>query len=373
MKLQYSLYIGVILMIFFNNLIAVNARMDQVNRYNRQGEIFPNLRNADNGSSRVDVEQAPEIIPGGDEDLGTQLIIRKKHIRRWWDVTLGSSAIYVSNMLLQSDRYAVDTTLLVSTVQLHLAPDPIDINGNKLYLGCGFIHNWFNYGLGDNGSMFRYQGDISQDDLGGYNEFDFDSQTIQLGLNYLINDSWGVKLGFKYTRLLGHEISHVFPQTSNYSETYKEYAPSWGCYKFFNFSPTMSLNVGYTGTLYYTDSENPNPEDQIDGTNRRDINNRLESSLSLNLRQQIVPTVFASPFFFFKYSNYNMNENRNDLSYKNREDFTYTYGSAFSWDITEWFTLSTYGSWEKRKSSSNRVAEYAKYDLGGGFSATVRF
>lgn len=351
---------------------AANARMGQVEELNRNQDLQKKAH--DSNLALREEEQVPEIIPGDREDMGPQYILKKKKIRKWLTIDLSSVGMYTSNMLLQSDRYAIDSTLLASTASLSINPDAFDLgNGDKIAPALSFRHQWFNYNLGDNASLGRYQDDLFQEDSGGYNEFDFDAQTISTGLYYLKGDYWFFGLGFEFTRLLGHEISHDFPQSSNYSEFYKEYVPNWSATRLFELSPITSLALTYSGKLRYTDSQNAFEEDQTDGTNRRDINNRLDSVLDITLKHEIIPTINLQPFFRFQYSNYNMNENRNDLSYKNREDFTYTYGSSFSWQPTDWLTLSTFGSWEKRKSSSNRVDEYSKYDLGGGVSASIRF
>lgn len=360
------------LIVALHSASAADVRMGQVEEINRNRELQNKTQDA-NLNLREE-EQVPEIIPGDREDMGPQYILKKKQIRKWFSVDLTSQGMYTSNMLLQSDRYAVDTTLLASTAQFSISPDAFDLeNGDKISPGIGFRHQWFNYNLIDDASMSRYQDDTYQEDAGGYNEFDFDAQTISTGLYYLKGDHWIFGLNFEFTRLLGHEISHVFPQSSNYSEFYKEYVPIWSATRLIEMTPITSMAITYTGKLRYTDSQNVFEEDQTDGTNRRDINNRLDSILDISLKHEIFPTINVQPFFRFQYSNYNMNENRNDLSYKDREDFTYTYGSTFSWQPTDWLTLSTFGSWEKRKSSSNRVDEYSKYDLGGGLSASIRF
>lgn len=356
-------------------LSAQESKIGQVDSLNRQREMKEGVLNAA-PDLRSEEEQVPEIIPGDREDMGPQYIVQKKQIRRWWDVKLDTQAMYTSNMLLQSNGWnnkAVDATLLASTAEFDFAPDPININNNALFPKIGFRHQWFNYGLGDNGSMFRYQGETPQDDLAGYNSFDYDAQTIFGSLNYVYDQKWIFGLGFDYTRLMTHENSDSFPQLSNYSETYKEYVPSVSVTRVFQITPITVASVGFDQKIRYTDQDNIFPQDNIDGSNRRELFNRIDSAVSLGLRQQIVPTVYAQPFFRFQYSNYNVNDHRNGLNFHNREDFTYTSGVGFSWDVTDWFSVSSFGSFEKRTSTSPRIEDYTKYDLGGGLSANFRF
>ncbi len=178
-------------------------------------------------------------------------------------------------------------------------------------------------------------------------------------------------MGFDFTRLLTHEKVDQISQ--DYSEFYKEYVPSWSAARVFQLTPVTTAVVQYEGKLHYTDTKNNFTPDIVDGTDRREINNRLDSIITLGLRQQIVPTLFVQPFFRYMYTNYNMNDRRNGLNYHNRDDNTYTMGSSLSWEINDWFNISTFGSFEKRVSSSSRVEDYTKYDLGGGLSANFRF
>jgi hypothetical protein len=354
-------------------LEAQDSRVSQADAANRRRDLQSSA-NAKPSVPSDEEEQAPEVIPGDRNDLGPQYLVKRKKITRWWDVKFDTQEIYTSNMLLQANNWhnrPVDATILVSTAEFDFAPEPIKIGENSLFPKIGFRHQWFNYALGDNGSMFRYAGNIPQDDKLGYNRFDFDSQTIFGNLNYVVDEHWVFGLGFDFTRLLTHEA--IPQQSGNYSEFYKEYVPSWSATRIFQLTPITTAVVGYDGKLRYTDSENTNPRDYVDGTHLREINNRLDSAFSLSVRQQIVPTVFVQPFFRFQYSNYNINDRRNGVAFHDRQDFTYTTGASFSWDICDWFSISSFGSFEKRVSSSLRTDDYTKFDLGGGLSANFRF
>lgn len=371
MKTFFSIYWSLILV---TSLVAQDARISQTEELNRRRDLkvgIPNLLDL------REEEQAPEVIPGDRDDLGPQYIVKRKLVRRWWDVKFDTQYLYTSNMLLQANNWhnkAVDTTLLATTAEFSFAPDPILLGENALLPKIGFRHQWFNYALGDTEPMFRYAGDTVQNDKRGYKRFDFDSQTIFGNLNYLVDQKWLFGLGFDFTRLLTHEnVADAPTQTQNYSEFYKEYVPSWSVARIFQITPVTMAVIGYEGKLRYTDADNNNSLDNLDGTDRHELNNRLDSILSLSLRQQIVPTVFVQPFARLQYSNYNINDHRQDLVYRNREDITFTGGSSFSWEVTDWFTVSCFGSYEQRTSTAERIEEYDKFDLGGGLSANFRF
>ncbi|MES2309882.1 MAG: hypothetical protein V4507_13580, partial [Verrucomicrobiota bacterium] len=136
---------------------AQDSRIDQADDLNRRRALQSNTQNAI-PDIREEEEQAPEVIPGDREDMGPQYLVKRKVIRRWWDVRLDSQYLYTSNMLLQANGWnhrAVDTTLLASTAEFRFAPDPILIGSDALLPMVGFRHQWFNYALGDTGSMFR--------------------------------------------------------------------------------------------------------------------------------------------------------------------------------------------------------------------------
>lgn len=375
--------IFIILGAFLIVAIAQETRMEQSESLNRRRELQQGIQNSPIQSWEEE-EQAPEIIPGDRNDLGPQYLVKRKKVRRWVDLKFDTQSMYTSNMLLQADGWnhkAVDVTLLVSTAEFVFAPDPITVKGNPLIPKIGFRHQWFNYALGDNGKMFRYSGNVPQDDALGYNRFDFDSQTVFGSLDYVVSEKWFYGLKFEFTRLLGHETTNRLliesrndkNESENYSEFYKEYAPSWTAGRFFTLTPISTLVVSYEGKLHLTDAENRNDRDFLDGNNRRGINNRFDSILSLSVKQQIVPTVFAQPFFKLQYTNFNVFDHRNGIVDQNRDDFIFTMGSSFSWEITDWFSVNTFGSFEKRLTTADRIDEYTKYDLGGGLSANFRF
>src|SRR4030095_1558092 len=97
-------------------------------------------------------ENAPALFVGEFKDVGPQSILKVKPRRTLFEAGLDSEFYYTSNMFLEEDANGVDltdTTVLVNTVHLDLAPMPYVVGPGRLEPRIGVRYSWFNYGVED--------------------------------------------------------------------------------------------------------------------------------------------------------------------------------------------------------------------------------
>ena len=327
--------------------LSFAARIDQVDAANRQNAL------TDNPLMKVEApkeERVPEIASGEESDLGPQYIVKKKFVRKWISAFVDSYYSYTSNVFQEEElipNQAYDSSLMISTVQFAIAPDAFEMDEHlKVAPKIGFRHQWFNYALGDNDPINRFGGS------GGLNSLDFDVQTIFAENRWIYDQVWVANIGFDWVRLLGHE-----QPTDNYAEFYKEYDTHFGLDRYFPINDQSYFSVGVEEKWRLTDVDPALP--------KRQINDRIDQSFSLNYVYEVLTGFSVSPFYRFTHSHYIVNSDRND--------FSHSTGLGLSYSVVDWATVRLTGSWDIRESDDVAIEDYKKFDLGGGLTLNLRF
>ncbi|MDX2225687.1 MAG: hypothetical protein SFY92_01095 [Verrucomicrobiae bacterium] len=305
---------------------------------NRRGQQF-----RQSGTALQEAEQNVPMINSSEmEDVGPQFIVKSKPRRHWIEATADAQYYYSDNMFLQesSQLGITDTTILVLTGQFALAPTAFDVGGGKLSPRLGFRQQTYFYSL-------------QNDDLvNSLNNFDFDAQTAFADLSYLFYETWQARMGADWTRLITHE------KVGN--EFYEEALPRWGLDKFFPFGDKMIFSVSYDGNYHLT-SVTPQP--------MSDINDRTDQSLTLAWTQQVVRRFIARPYYRFQHTTYiNKNLNADD-----RTDYLNTVGLILSYQFNDWASVRLFCSYDMKDSDDRTIADYDKFDGGGGATLTFRY
>ncbi len=313
----------------------VPSQVQRMEQFNQQQNDVMLQTGTESGGDQT----APELYSGESKDVGPQFIVRVKPERKWVEGTVDSQYYYTSNMLLTEQR-PQDTTILVNTVQVALAPTAFDVAGGKLSPRLGFRYQWYNYGLDKTSN--------------GYNNFDFDVETVFSDVRYQFGDNFYAGVGFEWNRLLNHE-----GPTSDYAEFYKEYVPNWVFGKYFPISDSMMVSVEYFGYYHFTNV------DPI-GLTPYYINDRLDEGLRVSYTQELIPDLYLQPFIRFQYSDY-VNEPLG------RNEYLWSAGCSFSYNITKWATARTFVTYDKKDSDNPIYADYSNINAGGGVTLTVSF
>ena len=277
---------------------------------------------------------APELYPGESTDVGPQyLLIQEKMRRSWVEGALDVQYYYTSNALL-TERDKQDTGMLVTTAWAAFAPTPFALGDGQLAIRAGYRQQTFNYGL-----------DSTSNQL---NNFDFTVGSVFAGARWLWRENWIFGLGAEYNRYLSHE--------NDWSEFYTELLLAWGVERVFSFSERTQLSLAYAGGYHFTHT------DPIPTTN---VNDRLDTILSLTLTQELLPRLLLQPFYRFQVARYTESGNRTDI-YN-------TLGVSLSYLFTEWASVRLFASWEVRNSNDDSVQDFQNLNAGGGVSFVVRF
>lgn len=296
-------------------------------------------------------DTVPEVVSGETEDTGPQVVVQRKPIRKYFEVAVDSQFYYTENMFLQEEpqgHEAVDTTVLVSTVDVAVAPDPYDVGGVLLYPRIGHRYQWYNYSLQSN--------DATASGL-SLNDYDFDAQTTYANLRIQPDPNWVVYTGFNWQRLLGHE-----QPKNDYNEFYRDYSPVWGVQRLFPITKSILTSVSYDAAYHWTEVDPPD----------RDRNDRLDNGITLSYMQELFPRLIAQVYGRYMYTYYNTQKDFSQPQY-HREDHLYSTGLTLQYIFNDWASVRTYITFDHRESEAPSIDDYSNFNGGVGGSLVFRF
>jgi hypothetical protein len=282
---------------------------------------------------------APEIYPGESDDVGPQFIVRSKPVRKWVEAFADTQYFYTSNMFLTENRFT-DTGLLLSTVQVALAPTNLTLDGKPIAPRLGFRHQWYNYGFDQTANQL--------------NNFDFDVQTVFMDTRWAFEKDWVVGISFDWNRLLGHE-----PPLSDYNTFYDELMPGYTLARQFPLSDTQLFTIEYSGYYHFTHVD-PFPLGPT-------VNDRLDQIIRLVYTHEIIPQLYMQPFYRCQYTYYRRFIN------ETRSDFLNTLGITFSYMIQPWCIARLFTTYDIRETDSAFAPTYKTLNAGAGVSFSYSF
>lgn len=309
------------------------------------------MQQVDNDQQRRQAEQAAktayragdkvaEAYAGESSDTGEQLVILRRARPTYLEASADVQYLYTDNMFL-SEHNRQDADVLVSTVQMALAPMPYDLAGGEFAPRVGYRHQWFDFGL------WGAKLDGSDIKLDAY---DFNAQTAFADMKWT-RAGWAFDAGFDFTRLL---------TTSAYNEFYREYVPHWGVQKTFPLNNTAIVSVGYEGDYRFSDFNNgalPLASD---------YNDRIDQGVFASLTQTLGSRALLQPYYRFKYTHFTAGG-------VDRDDCLNSFGVALYWFFTPRVSTRVFANYDLRNSSAAGIAEYSKLDAGVGLNLTFRF
>jgi hypothetical protein len=278
-------------------------------------------------------EAAPELYQGESADVGPQLILVEKQRRLWFEAGVDTQYYYTSNLFL-TEKERIDTGILLTTAQFAIAPEAFLIGPGEYTVRAGYRHQTYLYGL-----------DKTSNQL---NNFDFDVSSTYLNHRYRLPSGFAFSLGSEYNRFLSHEAA--------WREFYAEFALTWGVEKSFGFGENHQVVLAYYGMNHFT---------HTDPTPTTNVNDRIDSILSLSWSWQFYPRVLLQPFYRIQQVHYWRSEDRDDL--------INTMGVSIAWYPTDTVSVRLFTSYEMRESDDEFVDDYHKLDAGGGLSLNFRF
>lgn len=279
-------------------------------------------------------QQAPELFPGELEDVGPQYLVMDKAQRhRWVQFYADTQLFYTSNALL-TEKGNQDTSLMVTMLEASINLPPFALGTGQAAFRAGYREQIWLYSLDDTSNQL--------------NNLDFDVATVFLGFQHNINENWTAFFELDYNRYLSHD--------NDYNEFYVELMPTWTIQRTFKFADESYITAAYSGAFHWTQTD-PDPVS--------DINNRLDTIVSLSYNRELVSRLYSQLFYRAQWSHYTTNSDRND--------FYNTFGLGFVYAFSEWGAIKASINYENRNSTDDLVADYGKWDTGGGLSIVLQF
>ncbi|MEM1057668.1 MAG: hypothetical protein AAGK14_00325 [Verrucomicrobiota bacterium] len=321
----------------------VGAAIERSEQFNINRQDIDLRQSLNEALETEDQVQVPVLFPGEEADLGPQFIVRRVPKRKWIDLLFDEQYFYTSNAFLSEPPVGeTDTTLLISTAQIAVAPSAFQVGEGALLPRVGFRYQWYNYGLGTDSTFV--------------NNFDFDSMTVFTDVRYVWKD-WIFGVGFDWNRLLGHE-----GPSADYSEFYKEYVPAVYVTRVFNIDDRQQFYIDWWADYRFTEV------DAVPFFNiTSDVNDRMDQNLRVTYTAEVYENLFVQPFIRGQYTYYTEGAN------SGRNDLFGSFGVTINYAITNWLSVRVFTNYDMRESDAPLIPDYENLNAGGGASVFLSF
>lgn len=315
----------------------------------QQVDSFQQRQQVEHAANMMIVSNAaPEFYPGETDDVGAQSIVQYKGHRQWIQASADEQYFYSDNIFLAGNgKQSAD--VLVSTLNIALAPTPFAFVGGTLAPRLGYQQQWFNFGLlGDETVTvydFAHGGTTTPQNI---NKFDFNAATVFSDATWTLGD-WSFSAGLDSRWLL---------DSDTYNEFYRELVPRWSAGYTLELCERTAIYIGYEGDFRFTQTPNP-PTDY----NLR-FNNRTDQAAVIIGNWQLCRHAILQPYYRFQYSSY---------TEINRTDLLHSFGLALYCPFTRQIALRAFVGYDNMHTDGFFVQSYEKLDAGGGLNLTIRF
>jgi hypothetical protein len=315
-------------------LLAVPA-LAQVPGATRQVDQSDQRRRAEESARTVAAgEAAPELYSGEAADLGPQTVLGVARPRHHFAASADVQYYYTDNFFLNESPFRQETTVLLSTVDVALAPTPYPLGGGRFAPRIGVRHQWYNFGL-ETDRPFDF--------------YDFRAQSVYGEGRFRFADHWIAEAGVEALRLVNHNTGDEF---------YKEIAPRWGIAWRYPLCRAATFEAGYRGI--YRITEEPftpdNYQDRLDTIGH--------AALSITLGERFV----AQPFYRFQHTHYSER-----FFGDNRDGQLHTFGLGLFCFLSDSCSLRGFFGYDLAEFRSPFLPDYRNLTAGGGVNLTLRF
>lgn len=318
----------------------VPGAVDQVDKFQQQRERSQTVTTGEG-------ETAPELFSGETSDVGPQSVLRLKPRRSWFEAQADVQYYFTDDLFPEAASGKLASAVVLSTVQLAVAPTPFEAPCGSYAPRVGYRHQWFSFGLpGDD--YLAYDPLASAFVDRPLSDFDFNVSTAFADLTWS-HEHWLAQIGFDLQRLL---------TSSDYDEFYREYVPRWRLQRSFAVCEKSALAIGYEGNYRFTDDA---------GAFVSNYNDRTDHSLYATYTYALCSHAVIQPYYRFKYTRFA------DYFGQDRNDTLHSFGLGLYWLVCPNFNVRFFGGYEVRNSDVSFVRDYNRFDVGGGLNVNVRF
>jgi hypothetical protein len=278
---------------------------------------------------------APELYAGEAADLGPQKVFGLAPSRHHFEVSADVQFYHTDNFFLAEEPIEESTTVLLSTLDVALAPAAYPLGCGTFAPRVGLRHQWYNFGL-----------ETDQP----FDVFDFRAQTIYAEGRFHFARGWRVEAGFDAQRLLNHNSGDVF---------YEELAPRWGLSWRHALCRSATVEAAYRGIYRITRSDVTFPED---------ANDRLDSIVQVSLAVTPCSRVVVQPYYRFQHTHY-----WDELFGFNRDGQLHSAGLGIYYYFADWCSLRGFFQYDLAEFRDPFTPDYRNFNGGGGVNLTLRF
>jgi hypothetical protein len=329
MKAYPLLMLLVLLAVAGSAAAQVPGAVQQVDQSEQRRRAEASARAAVSGDT------APELYAGESADLGPQQVIGVARRRQLIEASADAQYYYTDNFFLTEEPFTESTTVLLSTVDVALAPTPYPLGDGWFAPRIGFRHQWYNFGL-----------ETDQP----FDVFDFRAQTLYGEGRFRLAEHWTVEAGVDAQRLLHHDTGDEF---------YRELAPRWGLTWRRPVCRAVVFEAGYRGLYRIT---------QTDGAFPDDLNDRLDTFAYASLAITCGERFVAQPYYRYQYTRYD--ENPPGL---NRDGQIHSLGLGCYYFLSEWCSVRGFIHYDNAEFRGSLLPDYRNFNAGGGVNLTLRF
>lgn len=323
-------------------------------------------------------DQPPETYPGENQDLGPQMLLKKKKRKPLFEFSNDTMFSWTSNAL-SSDTNPRSAGIVAETLSLAFVPEPFDLGPGKMGLRSGYRHLLWMYDIA------RTRGPRASDgSTGTLNGNNFEMSTLFVSSNYSFDENWNASLGLDFNRIMndqsldqgainsgqmsfGSEWSlGRMADPSRWTESYVEWNPNWSLARNIPLGDQTNLILSYNGGYHFTRTDAV-PIGTGMKTNTGDkLDNGFSASLSYAPNQKVMlqPNVRVSQSLY----------TQPQTTYTLRRDRTVTPGLMVIWTPSAKVSLRWSVSADFRHSSDQLQApNCSKVDASTGVSLNLKF
>lgn len=233
-------------------------------------------------------DEPPETYPGENQDLGPQMLLKKKKVKALFEFSSDTMFSWTSNAFSSSVNPR-EAGIVAETFSLALAPEPVDLGPGKAGVRAGYRHLLWMY----DAAKVGHARSVNGTEYGSLNGSNFEMSTFFVGANYSFAENWNASLGVDFNRIMNDEkldasgIEATFNEGkdstpsewslgrmidySKWQEIYSEWNPNWALFRNVSVSDKINLSVSYSGSYHFTTTDpaptgprRTNPADKLD-------------------------------------------------------------------------------------------------------------
>lgn len=216
-----------------------------------------------------DADEPPETYPGENQDLGPQMLLKKKKSKALFEFSSDTMFSWTSNTFSSAVKPR-EAGIVAETLSLALAPEPVDLGPGKVGFRTGYRHLIWMY----DAAKVGHARSVNGTEYGSLNGNNFEMSTFFVGANYSFAENWNASLGVDFNRILSDQnldasrietaVAEKQDSTpsewslgrmldySKWTEIYSEWNPNWALSRNIPLGDQTNLSVSYSGSYHFT-------------------------------------------------------------------------------------------------------------------------